>query len=299
MQLGVTNPLFVYQKGNLKYMYMKRFLVLIIPLLLLCYPVSGQVAFSVNVVGKGKPVLLFPGFGCPGEVWQTTVDELSRTRECHVFTFAGFGDVPAIEMPWLSQIRDGIVTYIKEKKLEKPAVLGHSMGGTLGLWLASDHPDMFEKVVVVDGLTCIAALMGQVYQDGMPVPYDNPFSRSMLAMGDKEYKALIAQIVAFLCLNKDKQKLITAWLHAVDRRTYVYGYVDCLNLDLREAVASIKVPVVVLAATYPDKKTVQATYSNQYKNLPGVEILYADDAAHFIMFDQPVWFIENIKKNIY
>ncbi len=49
-------------------------------------------AFEVTVKGKGDPVLLFPGFTCTGAVWDDTVSELSKEFECHVFTFAGFGD---------------------------------------------------------------------------------------------------------------------------------------------------------------------------------------------------------------
>jgi len=112
----------------------------------------AQSAFQVVVKGKGQPILLFPGFGCTGEVWNEAVAELSKTHQCHIFTFAGFGNVPPVEMPWLSKIKDGVIAYVKENKLKKPTLLGHSLGGTLSLWLASVEPDMFNKIIVVDAL---------------------------------------------------------------------------------------------------------------------------------------------------
>ena len=87
--------------------------------------------FKVEVFGKGEPILLFPGFACTGDVWEATVAELSKDYECHVFTFAGFGDVPAIEKPWLPKIKDELVKYISSNKLDNAVLLGHSLGGAL------------------------------------------------------------------------------------------------------------------------------------------------------------------------
>ena len=53
-----------------------------------------------------NPILLFPDFSFPGIVWEVAVTELSKTHECHVFTFAGFGDVPAVKTPWLPKIKE-------------------------------------------------------------------------------------------------------------------------------------------------------------------------------------------------
>jgi pimeloyl-ACP methyl ester carboxylesterase len=71
-----------------------------------------------------------------------------------------------------------------------------------------------------------------------------------------------------------------------------------LNLDLRKEIAKIKVPVVILAATFPDKATVEKTYQTQFEKLPSVKIFYAENAAHFVMYDQPEWFLKNLTENV-
>lgn len=93
-------------------------LLLVLVTLLITQISTAQKSFSVSVKGKGEPILLFPGFGCTGELWDETVAELSKTNECHIFTFAGFGGVPPIETPWLSSIKDEVISYVKEKKLK-------------------------------------------------------------------------------------------------------------------------------------------------------------------------------------
>lgn len=255
----------------------------------------SQSAFKVDVKGKGNPVLLFPGFGCTGEVWNETVAELSKTNECHIFTFAGFGNVPAINSPWLSQIKEEIITYVKTKKLKKATLLGHSLGGTLSLWLASEEPNLFSKIIAVDAIPCSASLMIPNYK-GQVISYDNPQSKMMLQMDQKAFEMMNSQSTAFMCLNKEKQQVINQWMNIADRKTYVYGYVDLLNLDLRKEIAKIKIPVVVLAATQPNMETVQKTYKEQYQNLPTVTIHYAENSAHFVMFDQPDWYLSKVKQ---
>ncbi len=274
----------------------KRMLFLLSISIFLSLQLRAQ-SFKVEVSGKGEPVLLFPGFGCSGEVWAETVKRLSARYECHTFTFAGFGNVPAIDTPWLATIKNEVIRYVKTHQLHKPILVGHSLGGTLSLWLASLQTDMFKKVVVVDALPATAALFIPGYK-GEKLAYNNPQSNSMLQMSDSAFKAMNRASVSYMCLNKEKQQTILNWMNVCDRKTYVYGYIDMLNLDLRKDIATITIPVTILAATYPNKQTVENTYAAQYRNLPGVKVLYAENAAHFIMYDQPEWFIDNLLKAI-
>lgn len=253
-----------------------------------------QKSFKVEVIGKGEPVFFFPGFGCSGNLWKETIAEISKTKECHIFTFAGFGNVPAIDSPWLATIKDEIIAYTKDKKLKKPTLVGHSLGGTLSYWLSSTEVNLFKKVVAVDALPCTAALMIPNYK-GEPIPKDNPQSKAMLNMDAASFKAMNTQTIAFMCKNKDKHNFIIDMMNQVDRKTYVYGYVEMLNLDLRKEVGNIKIPVTVLAASNPNLETVKKTYADQFVNLPTVTIKYAENAAHFIMYDQPEWYMNQLK----
>lgn len=288
----------VYLKGNITNYIMKTKAFILLLLITSYFSfANAQAAFRVVVKGKGNPVLLFPGFGCTGEVWNETVAALTETHECHIFTFAGYGNVPPIETPWLIKIKDDVIKYVKDHKLKKPILLGHSLGGTLSLWLATLEKDMFKKVIAVDALPAPAALMIPGYK-GDIIPYDNPQSKRMLDMDSATFAKMNSQTIPFMCFNKEKQNIILNWMSKADRKTYVYGYVDMLNLDLRKEIAGIKIPVIILAAANPVVNTVQKNYQLQYANLPSVTIYYAENAAHFVMYDQPEWFISKVKEAI-
>ncbi|MGH1387400.1 alpha/beta fold hydrolase [Kordia sp.] len=259
---------------------------------------SQEKSFQVEITGKGNPVLLFPGFSCTGDVWSETVKELSKTHECHVFTFAGFGNVPAIESPWLETIKNDVSTYVTRKKLQKPTIIGHSMGGSLALWLASENPETYKQLIIVDGLASIGALM---IPDFSPekVSYDNPFAKQQLEMDKTAFNKMATQMAAGMTLVKEKQPTIISWMEQADRKTYVYGYIDLMKLDLRESIKSIQIPVTIMAAVsfYP-KPQVEELYTKQYQKLANKNILYVENSAHFIMFDQAEWFLKEVKKLI-
>lgn len=253
--------------------------------------------FKVEVIGKGEPILLFPGFTCTGDVWNDTVTELSQDYQCHVFTFAGFGDVPAIQKPWLPKIKEGILSYIAEKQLKNPIVIGHSLGGALALWMATES-NSYKKLIIVDALSSTGALMMPNFKSEYMV-YDSPYNKQLLEMNTTDFEAMALQMVTGMTKDTSKQEIIKDWMLQADRETYVYGYTDLLKLDLREDLSKIKVPVTILAATEPyGYDTVKATYETQYKELAEYDIKFAEGSAHFIMYDQPLWFMDNLLNSL-
>lgn len=271
---------------------MKRILCMLL-LLFVYLSATSQKAFEVKVTGKGKPILFLPGFACTGELWEQTVQQLSNQYECHVFTFAGFGKVPAIDTPWLPVIKEQIISYVREKQLKNTVVVGHSLGGTLGLWLASSS-NLFKKIIAVDALPSTGALMVPNFNPATMV-YNNPYSNQMLKMDSTAFLTMAKQMVGSMMLRQEYVPQVVNWMMQCDRKTYVYGYIDLLKLDLREAVANIHIPVVILAATHPNKAMVQQTYATQYAKLHNKSFEYADQSAHFIMYDQPEWLIRQLK----
>jgi pimeloyl-ACP methyl ester carboxylesterase len=263
------------------------------------FSVSAQTeAFEVIVKGEGQPVLFFPGFTCTSEVWEDSVEELSKNYECHVFTFAGFGEVAPIEKPWLPKIKEAIIDYVKEQELENPIVVGHSLGGALGLWLATDENHPYSKVIVVDALPSTGALMMPNF-NSEDIVYESPWNKQMLAMDEPSFEKMARQMATGMTLNTQKQKQITDWIIQADRETYVYGYTDLLRLDLREDIAKINIPVTVLGATHPyGKEMANTTYENQYKKLENYNLEFADGSAHFIMYDKPEWLLEKLRNHL-
>src|SRR5690554_6656854 len=145
-------------------------------LLLMALPSAAQSSFEVGKSGQGQAVLLLPGFACTSQVFDDLTVELSKNYEVHAFTFAGFGEVAPISFPWLPQIKSDIERYVEENRLEKPIIIGHSLGGTLGLWLASE-PSAYSSLIIIDALPAMGALMIPDYNSDAIVYEDRKSTR--------------------------------------------------------------------------------------------------------------------------
>lgn len=244
-------------------------------------------------------MLFLPGFASTSEVWATAVEALSDQYECHLITYAGFGEVPPVEnFPWLSKIKDGLQSYLAKEGLREVVVVGHSMGGTLALWLAADATAEISRLIILDGLPASGALMIPDY-DSSTLSYDSPWNRQMLEMDSVAFIGMADQMSGGMTSHEAGQQLIKDWIIKADRETYVYGYTDLLKLDLREALAQIEIPVDILAATRPFGETIaRQTYESQYAALEEYSLTFAENAAHFIMFDQPDFFLEYLKGHL-
>lgn len=249
----------------------------------------------VEVSGKGEPILLIPGFTVPGEVWNPLVKELENNYECHVVTLAGFGGKAPIEFPWLSKVNDALNNYIKQNELNNVTIIGHSLGGTIATWLASRENSLVSDIILVDALPAAGALMIPNFNPD-DLAYDSPYNNQQLAMSDEQFEQMATSMSQGMSLNKKAQERIKSWILAADRKTYVYGYTDYLKLDLREDLRNITTPTTIIAATKPYGKDMAIkTYKEQYTNLENYNFILADNAAHFIMLDQPDWFLQTIK----
>ena len=98
---------------------------------------------SIQVVGSGPPLVLIPGLATPREVWSPFVADLARTHRVLLVQVNGFGgDDPrgSAGEGILPGVIADIAAYLqREHPGEKAAVVGHSMGGVVGMMLARDH----------------------------------------------------------------------------------------------------------------------------------------------------------------
>ncbi len=251
-------------------------------------------SIKVEVKGKGEPVLLLAGFTCTGDVWNETVAEIYKNKECHIVNYAGFGDVPAIDSLWMETIQKDIGIYLEKTKLEGLSIIGHSMGGTLALWLGSQNKYDIKRMMIIDALPCMGAMMIPNYSSEN-INYDTPYSRNLLSMSDSDFSGMAMNFAGFMCKDTSKHEQIASWIKQSDRKTYVYGYVDLLKIDLRSEIEKIDAKVCVLAAANPNKNMVEKNYNEQYAQLKDKEIIYIEDSAHFIMYDQYDVYIEKLK----
>ncbi|WP_157494038.1 alpha/beta fold hydrolase [Fulvivirga imtechensis] len=251
-------------------------------------------SFAVEKNGGGIPVLLLPGFTCPGEIWNETVEHLGKRYQYHQISYAGFNGIEPIELPWYSTILEDLKRYIESEKMGDLIIVGHSMGGMLAMDLAAEMPEKVTKLVLVDALPCIRQLM-MPHLKAEDITLDNPYNQRMLNMDDEAFRQNATYMAQNMTNSTDKTNDLINWIMQADRKTYTYGYTELLKLDQREKIADIKARTLILAADFPHKETVNKNLEQQFEKLSQKEIRIATSSKHFIMFDQKAWFFDQLE----
>lgn len=263
----------------------------------LCLNVFGQTTsypFAVKKSGKGKQAIIFiPGFASSGDVWDETKTKFEKDYTCYTLTMAGFAGIPPQDDPTFKKWMEGIAAYIKDNRIEKPILVGHSMGGVLTMAIAAEYPDLPAKIVVVDALPCLAAMMTPSFQSKENVDCSAAIEQ-MTAMPADKFMEMQQGAISRLLADTAKRQTVVNWSMLSDRKTFAAMYCDFSNTDLREKISHIKCPNLILLESYFAymKPNIEA----QYKNLPGSNLQYANKGLHFIMYDDTDWYLTQLNK---
>src|ERR1043166_338212 len=249
-------------------------------------------SFTVQVTGHGKPMLLIPGLSCGGDVWKTSVEHFKDRYECHVLTLAGFAGQPANGAPMLETARKNVAAYIREKQLAAPVIVGHSLGAFLAYWIAATEPDLVGPVVAVDGGTFLPALMDPNATLETAKVGANALRELLAGQTPEQFASQNKMFLATMITDPKNVELIAPTCAKSDPKAVGMAMYELMTTDLRDEVARIKVPVLLIGSgafiTAPDmKKTVEARYEAQVARVPNHKVLLAEKAKHFIMFDDP------------
>ena len=273
---------------------------LLIPLLLLSTTIHAAAPepFAIEVSGnpKGQPVILIPGLSSSGAVWRDTVAHLSPKYQCHVLTLAGFAGQPRLnDGPFLAQVRDAIVAYIGTQNLKRPILIGHSLGGHMALWIASLHPNLTGPLVIVDSLPHLGAMMNP---DPQALRKQAEGMRLMIgSQSQEQYNKYINSSNMLKSMVGDKGLAqVTDWSLHSDPIAVGNAMFDLYTTDLREAIAAIKSPTLLLSSwigykAFTTREKSVALVEAQYAKLPNKTLKVSDTAKHFIMLDDPEWYL--------
>jgi len=254
---------------------------------------------SVTETGKGSPVIMIPGLSSPRAVWDGVAPELAKTHRVILVQVNGFAgdDAGANLKPGLL---DGIVgdlhSYIAQHKLQGAAVVGHSMGGLVGLMLAKAQPGDVGKLMIVDSLPWYGMLFGPSATVDAVKPQAAAMRDRFAASYGKPDAAANQAMAARFALRPDAQAKVADWMGKTDVRVSAEAMYEDMITDLRGDMGKIATPITMLyptSAALP-KAVAEPLYTAAYKDAPRATLVEVPDSAHFIMLDQPEVFLKAV-----
>ena len=257
---------------------------------------------SIETRGSGPDVVLIPGLATSREVWAETVRAVPGYRY-HLVEVAGFnGTNPAGNRapgPLVRPLAEEVARYIREQRLVRPALVGHSLGGLMTLIIASRHPSLIDRAMVVD----MPAFNGMNF--GGPSATVESVSAMAPAARDRYFGNDIVKsrkntenLYALFIQNEAVRPGIVKQALSSDREVSGRIFEETFALDLRTEVGAIRAPLTVLYTRAPNQPAANdrtdEIFRLAYQAAPHVKLQRVNDSGHFIMLDQPNTFQQEL-----
>lgn len=258
-------------------------------------PAFASDRFGVTVEGQGPDVIFIPGLTSHPEIWDQAVAGLGGGRRVHRLHLSGFAGRPAdgnAEGLVSAPVAEEVARYIREAGLVRPAVVGHSMGGAIGLMLAARHPDLVDRLMVVDMLPFMGVMFGPPGSTAESVrPVADQIRDGMAGSTPEQWRASGAQSIAGMVRTEALREGPIRHSATTDQDVAARAMHELITTDLRPELPRIAAPTTVLYVAFEapgmTPELTDTIYRMSFAGLPGVRLTRIEEAAHFIMFDQP------------
>lgn len=239
-----------------------------------------------------RALIFVPGLFCGSWEWNAQIDALSKQYDVLVVTLPGFGGRPFIGgNDLMRRAAASLHRLIVEKRLVRPVLIGHSLGGTLSVYFAEQYPRDLSAVVSVEG--------------GYPTAPTQAQRNADVAKSVAPYQALAQNRVGGVIAKTTLQYTITSKSDVAavqrlaadsDRDAIVAWMRAALTLDLTPGLSKITIPfsaiipfdsVIDPYQGFPTEEKKRAAYVAWAAHAPYGEVVMIDRSRHFVMFDQP------------
>jgi pimeloyl-ACP methyl ester carboxylesterase len=229
---------------------------------------------------RGQPVVLLHCWMGSWSYWYSTMEFLgARGYKTYALDFWGFGDSAKQGSFTVDEYVEMVDQFMERMGLVRAPVMGHSMGGTVTLSLALDHPDRVSKLAIIgspivgSGLSLLLKISG--YQQVGWLLYSTgllPFIMKALALSfAKDWRTLMGMF------ERD--------LSRTTMESFSKSIRDLRETDLRPRLHELQIPTMGI---FGRKDNIVTPKQGEVlkKHMDRNVVHYFEGSGHFPMLDE-------------
>lgn len=234
--------------------------------------------------GAGFPIVMLHAGVADSRMWQPQVDEFAKQFDVIRPDMRGFGDSELPAGPW--KPRDDLLGLVDELRLKPAHLVGCSMGGSLAIDFAIDHPERVSKLVLVGAGVSGAkqdprheSLYAEVMAADERGDMDAVNQAEMYLWLDGPYRArgYVAKPLRHLFLDMNRRNLDSEWSQS-PMQALEPGAADRLN--------EISAPTLVIVGD-ADLEPIRETADLLASSILRARKVTIHDAAHLPNLEHP------------
>jgi len=253
--------------------------------------VADRGVVHYEAYGRGRPVILLHGWLESWDHWLGTMEWLGHRYKTYALDFWGFGESGKQGGTFTVQdYVEMVYQFMERLGIELAPIIGHSMGGTVSLNLALDHPERVQKVAVVgspiagDGLALFLRLAA--HRSLASLAYRVP---GALPLGVRFFSPLLARDW------KTWYKMFERDLSRTTLESFHHSIASLRKTDLRPRLKDIRVQAL---GVYGQMDRIVDSGQGEVlaQGTPLAEIRYFEHSGHFPMLDEPERFYQTLRE---
>lgn len=246
---------------------------------------GSRVAYQVS--GQGRPALVFiHGWLCDRSYWREQIPVFEQTHRVIALDLTGHGESTQERADWSMQsFGDDVAAVVRQERLSRVVLIGHSMGGPVMLAAAEKLGDRVVGVVGVDTLGSIDQWSSDVKRISQP----GALEARMAPMYADYYATIRGFISSMFTASSDPElrRQITEDMASGPKDVGIGAAAAMLTYDPTPVLDDITANRYLInrgpPAPPPNRESVEAH---------GFDLTVMENVGHFIMLEQPQRFNE-------
>ena len=235
--------------------------------------------------GDGPDLLVVPGITSPAVTWGFVAERLKENYNVHVLDVRGRGLSEGGDIDFsLDSMAEDIIALVETGCLEKPLVLGHSMGARTAIRAARKAPDTFSGLLLAD-----PPVSGPGRRE---YPSAWPWYEDSILIAQKGCSA--QQMKHFCPTWTDQQIALRAeWLHTCQLDAIDTAYKGFHTNDIHVDLPHLKLPIQLIVAG--ESPVINEEDIREIMELaPHTQVNTVEKAGHMIPWDNLEGFLDAI-----
>jgi 3-oxoadipate enol-lactonase len=232
--------------------------------------------------GTGVPVLFLHGIGGAARQFQSQLSHFGQGHRALAWDAPGYGESEPLPLVTIDALAGALGMFIRALGLERPVIVGHSLGGMIALRLLAEAPHVARGLVLSQTAAAFGGkdpAWGQRFVHDRLAPLDAGHSMADLAPG---------MVAAMVGPGADPSGIALAEdciAHTPDS-TYRDTVLAMPGFDQRAALPAIVVPVLALAGSV-DTSAPPEGMQRMAERIPGARFEVLDGVGHLAHLEQP------------
>jgi len=235
--------------------------------------------YTISGPADGPPLVLGSSLGTTRVMWDPQVAALAQRHRVVVFDHRGHGgsDVPAGPYA-IDDLGRDVLEMLDRLGIARFSYAGLSLGGMVGMCLAATAPDRIERLA----LLCTSAHLGpaEAWHERARLVRENGLTR----VADTVIARWFAP--SFVAAAPDVVARYRAMLLSAPPEGYAACCEAIASMDLRDALAAVTAPTLVIAGELDEVTTVSHA-TDIVERVSGARLSVVPAAAHLANVEQP------------